>query len=749
MRRPSIKFDSSLTPQPPWAGYCFAIAVSALAWAAESGLNTIFVESPVTPFLPGFAAVIASAAWAGFGPGLVSIAAVALWCGWSFQGQQQGALGGEVIGLAIFVAAGVLLCSGCRRLRRATREIARSEDWHRKLVEISVEGVCVTDTEGLITYANPRIAEILGTGTDAVTGKRLEEFFFPTDLSIERIRFQNRRAGSKEQFDRRLCRQDGTEVWVLTCSNPVFDSQKRFTGVLSMMTDITERKSAEHALRRSEERFRGLFENVLEGVYQSTPDGRIIAANPMLLRMLGLANEAELNDVNIANDLYVDPAVRKRLLERLESDGSFQNVEYELRRRDGHVISVQENARVVRDENGALLYYEGTLADISERKRIEEQLRQSQRMEALGRLAGGVAHDFSNILTIITGYAHLALEELPPYHPARSSAEETVKAAESASGLTQQLLSLSRRRIPSETVDLNAAVSRSEEALRRVIGKHGRLIVSVAAQPIPISAEPGHLEQILFNLAVNARLTMAAADALEVKTEVVTVEASVFRNCPGAYTGVYAALSVRHTNAGAVPFDYPENRNGGLATTKSLVSRYNGFLVVDSHPDGGPILTAYLPRAENAEIGENAETTGPRKRILLVDDEPLIRELSRDMLERQGFQVFVANDASDAERMCSEGDRFDLLITDIVMPRMSGRELARRLRTSRPDLKVLFISGYSDLRVDAEDSGKGEGFLRKPYTADSRATKSGRCLRSRNFELLSNVEPAPQSCCRQ
>ena len=242
-----------------------------------------------------------------------------------------------------------------------------------------------------------------------------------------------------------------------------------------MMTDITERKRAEYALRRSEERFRNLFEGVLEGVYQSTPDGRLLAANPMLLKMLGLANEGELKDINIARDLYVDPRVRQRLLEQLDRDGSYQHVEYDLRRRDGEIITVLENSRVVRDENGSLLCYEGTLSDITPRKRIEEQLRQAQKVEALGRLAGSVAHDFNNVLTIITGFAQLALSELPPSHPARPSTEQMLDAADRAMALTKQLLLFSRRQAPAEgSLDLNHAIERSEAA------RQGGLVVSLS-----------------------------------------------------------------------------------------------------------------------------------------------------------------------------------------------------------------------------------------------------------------------------
>jgi two-component system cell cycle sensor histidine kinase/response regulator CckA len=718
----------------------------------ELWLNTLFA-APVTPFLPAFAAVIASAAWAGFGPGILSTALVTAWCAAILAGEHQHTLVGEIVRCGLFAAEGLLLSVGSGRLRRANLEVARSEDWHRRLLDTTGEGIWVTDSEGVITYTNPRIAEILGTAAGEILGHKADEFFFPADLSIERIRFENRRAGLKEQFDRRLRRTDGREAWVLACSNPISDRSGVFLGVLATMTDITERKRAEQALRRSEERFRGLFENVLEGVYQSTPDGRIIAANPMLLRMLGLASEAQLNDVNIARDLYVDSNVRKRLLERLERDGSFQNVEYQLRRFGGtrkvtgHIITVQENARVVRDEEGKVLYYEGTLTDISERKRIEELLRQAQKMEALGRLAGGIAHDFGNVLTIISGYAHLAVSELSPTHPARASAEHVVRAADSASDLTRQLLTFSRLQTVTPTpVDLNRVIGRAGEALRRALDERAgeprsELVLSTGREPAPVYADEGHVEQIVLNLAISASRALRPGALLEVKIEVVDVEASFCRHYPGSRPGPYAAISVREAgtddtseSGAAIPDASTEaGREAaagfGVGTTHAIVSQYGGFMVVDRVPNGGAVFSVYLPRVAEAETVRAADlleaARGPAQRetILLVEDEPLTRELSRDMLERQGYRVLLAADAREAERIGRQGTRFDLLIADLIMPQSSGPELARNLRSSIPDLKALFISRQDDSLTGPPETDPEYAFLQKPFSVDSLGRK--------------------------
>ncbi len=393
-------------------------------------------NQPVYPFLPALAAIIASAAFAGAGPGLTSTGILVAWAAFDLWGHGR-TPANTFLRCLILLLEGSLLSFGSAHMWNSKRMAARSEEWHKQLLETAAEGIWVLDGDGVITYANVRIAEILGTSPGDLVGRNADEFFFPADLSVERIRADNVRRGHKEQFDRRMRRSDGAEIWVLTCCNLFGADERSAPKALAMMTDITERKRAESALRRSEERFRNLFETVLEGVYQSSRDGRILAANPMLLQMLGMASEAELNNVNIAKDLYVDPGVRSRLTERLEHEGGFQNAEYELRRRDGRIITVLENARVVRDESGAVLYYEGTLTDITPRKRIEEQLRRAQKMEALGRLAGGIAHDFNNVLTVITGYSQLVLSDLDRNHPARASAEQVHEAAGQRDGIDE------------------------------------------------------------------------------------------------------------------------------------------------------------------------------------------------------------------------------------------------------------------------------------------------------------------------
>ena len=740
---PPQKFPGIKGRERTWVRFSFALATCGAAILLELFLDDL-TRDPISPFLMSFAAIIASAAWAGAGPGLVATALLVAWS--TYDLVQHGVSPANTsVRCLVFLIEGILLSLGSSRMWRSMREAASSETWHRQLVDTAAEGIWVHDEGGFITYANARMAEMLGVAVDDLIGRKVDEFFLPADLSMERIRAANLRNGRKEQFDRRLRRSDGSEMWVLTCCNlMVFDpGAGEKPGALAMMTDITERKRAEYALRRSEERFRNLFEGVLEGVYQSTPEGRILAANPMLLQMLGLANQAELNDVDIARDLYVDLHIRQRLLEQLERDGKFQNVEYELRRRDGEVITVLENARVVRDDNGAVLYYEGTLTDITPRKRIEEQLLQAQKVEALGRLAGNVAHDFNNVLTIITGFAQLALSELPPLHPAQPSTEQVLEAADRAMALTRQLLLFSRRQAPAEgSLDLNRAIEHSGAA------RQAGLVVSLSPEPTPVYARQKQIEPIIRELSDHVRRSFPSA-SIEVRTELTNLGEEFGSRCANAPPGPYAVLSIGDMSGGAKASDLfadplfaamqaGESASMGLSAAHAMVAQCGGFIVasVASRPSTPRRISSFhvfLPCAVTAGeegFGRRVESIPAGETILLVEDEPLIRELSRDMLERQGYRVILASNAKEAEQIGYSAGSFDLLITDTVMPNITGTELARRLRAAHPGLKVLYISGYADDPPERDVGGaEGAAFLQKPFSADSLGRKIRHMLR--------------------
>jgi PAS domain S-box-containing protein len=709
------------------------VAVTALSILVEFWVDRL-TDQPIYPFLPGFAAIIASAAWAGAGPGMASTILLVIWSVFDLHSTGR-TVPNIVIRCGMLFGEGLLLSLGSGRMWRVARDAARSEEWHRRLFDTASEGIWICDHSGAITWANARMASLLGTTVEDMVGTHSSDYVFMEDRAIERIRTQAIRSGSSEPFDRRLRRSDGSEVWVLASSNlltpeaaahhdAAMSSGSGLSGsVLSMMSDITERKRAEQELRRSETRFRNLFEGVLEGVYQSTPEGKILAANPMLLSMLGLESAAQLENVNIARDLYVDPTIRPRLLEQLEREGGFQNVEYELRRRDGRVITVLENARVVRDEStGAVLYYEGTLSDVTPRLRMEEQLRQAQRVEALGRLAAGIAHDFDNVLTVITGHAQLAVSELEPGHRARLHTEEVLNAAQRAAALTRQLLAFSRRKSETEVIDLEKALMEFASLPRGGRGAGAELNLYCDPECRAVYSSRAQINRILADLIAGATRAFPASALLDLAARPMEIDASFCLGLPGAQPGPYALLSALPANeyrTGSEDF-VPELWPPAL----EILAAQSGGFTSPGRPTGGPLtLCVYLPRAPRAFTHQtSAEITAGKKggeTILLVDDQLLIRELSRDLLERQGYQVTLAADEAEADRISRNSPQFDLLIADADI----GPALARRLRAGNPSLKVLLIAGYTDHPETQEMRSLDAAFLQKPFSADSLGRK--------------------------
>ena len=678
-------------------------------------------------------AVICVAVWVGPVAAWTATCLMTVWCAidltlaWGYPDLDVAAR------CAIFAVEAAVLSFFGTELFRSRRALQRSNTRQRQLLDTSAEGILVHSGAGVITYGNERMAELLAVARGTLQNRKFEEFVFPEDLTAERIRLQRRVVAHREQFDRRMRRADGTELWVLCCSNPIFDERGEFAGVLSMMTDITERKAAETALRRSEERFRGLFENVLEGVYQSTPDGRILAANPMLLKMLGLKSEAEMNDVNISKDLYVDSKVRSRLLHVLERDGSFQNVEYELRRRDGNVITVLENARVVRDPEGQVLYYEGTLTDITDRKLVEERLRQVQKNEALAGLAAGVAQDFNSIMTVITGYCELLASDANLSSSARDHAIQALKAAETAGMLTRQLMALNvTPSLEDKPLDLSRLIGEIEHSLRQSLGSDVELRFSLEDGAC-VLADRAQIEQILANLTTNSREAMPGGGLIEITTETVHVDIEFSRRNPAAEPGAYVRLAVRDTGLGVPPdlihkltdplFSMGKSRvtGLGLCTVHAIVLRHGGFVDAESTPGLGTTFSVYLPLAPVSQrtLDDVVRGARPGETILIVEGEPLARELSREMLERFGYRVIPAANMDEAEKIAATGRRLDLLIATATLGRGTGAELAIRLRARRPALKVLLISG----RTDALPLNSGAEYLRKPFSHDNLGRK--------------------------
>ena len=499
------------------------------------------------------------------------------------------------------------------------------------------------------------------------------------------------------------------------------------------------------ALRASEASYAHLVERAPVGIYRSSPAGRFLSVNAALVRILGYDSAADVLRLDMARDVYADPAERQRLLDRdTYTDREYDEVEATWKRKDGRLLSVQLSVRAVRKGAGEVEYYETFVRDVTEQRRLQQQLVQSQKMEAVGRLAGGIAHDFNNLLTVITSYSDLLLQDLGGEDPKREDVEQVRKAAEGAAALTRQLLAFSRQQVLApRVVSLSVVVQGVEKMLRRVIGEDVDLVTALDLNVGSVKADVGQLEQVLMNLAVNARDAMPTGGKLTIETANVEHDPDSAREREAAPVRRCVMLAVSDTGIGMdeatkarifEPFfttKEPGKGTGlGLATVYGIVQQSGGFIWVYSEPGHGTTFKIYLPQVE-APLEGRAVGAAPgdlprgTETILLVEDAAAVRAVTRQVLERQGYTVLeAAHGAAALQTAAGHPGPIHLLLTDVVMPVLSGRQLADQLARLRPDAKVLYASGYTDDAVVRHGVLEaGISYLQKPFTADSLARK--------------------------
>jgi two-component system cell cycle sensor histidine kinase/response regulator CckA len=507
---------------------------------------------------------------------------------------------------------------------------------------------------------------------------------------------------------------------------------------LVVVHDITQQKRNEAALKEAEQKYRHIFEKAILGIFQSTPQGRFVSVNESLARMLCYDSPADMIDTirDIELQFYVDSKRRQEFKQQLEANDVLQGFELEIYRKDRSKMWVSANVRAIR-ENGQIVCYEGSLEDISQRKLLEEQFRQSQKMEAVGRLAGGVAHDFNNAIGVITGYSELLQLRLPVGDPLHRYADEIAKAGQRAASLTRQLLAFSRKQvIQPEVLDLNTIVGEMDKMLRRLIGEDIQITFSREPRLAPIKADHGQIEQILMNLAVNARDAMPQGGKLFIQTSNVQLDETYSRQHAYVKEGRYVMLSFSDNGCGMdkptqakvfEPFfttKEPGKGTGlGLSTVYGIVKQNGGYIWVYSEPGKGATFRIYFPPAQGVEHRheEQAVPLPPpsgTETILLVEDEDPLRQLARTCLETGGYKVLAVADGKAAiDVVRNNPENIDLLLTDVIMPGMSGRELADVITKLRPGIKILFMSGYTnDLIAQYGVLEAGTQLLEKPFT---------------------------------
>jgi hypothetical protein len=518
-------------------------------------------------------------------------------------------------------------------------------------------------------------------------------------------------------------------------------------GDLRRLVPVIRRELREAADRRgrreSEAAYRALVEQAPLGIYRSTPAGRFLSANAALVRILGYTSHDEVLGLDMARDVYADPEERRRLVEQdTYTNQVYEELEATWKKQDGTRIRVQLSVRAQRDPAGKVEFYEAFVRDITNQRQLEAQLAQAQKMEAIGRLAGGVAHDFNNLLTVILSYSELLLEDLPAGSSDRDDVVQIRKAAQGAGELTRQLLAFSRQQVlQPKIVDLNAAVSGIERLLARVLREDIKLRCKLAPDTGTIRVDPGQLEQVIMNLAVNARDAMPKGGLLTIETANIDLDAAYLRAHPLAQPGPYVMLAVTDTGIGMdaatqarifEPFfttkDAGKGTGLGLATVQGIVQQSGGFIWVYSEPDHGTVFKIYLPRVdEPASQADDAPEQDARgtETVLVVEDVAEVRAVTREMLQRYGYRVLDAADGSAALQLAAGYHApIHLLLTDVVLPELNGRDLAERLTRERPAMKVLFMSGYTDDAVVRHGIlQEGIAYLQKPFTPRSLSGK--------------------------
>ncbi|HZR55433.1 MAG TPA: ATP-binding protein [Terriglobales bacterium] len=504
-------------------------------------------------------------------------------------------------------------------------------------------------------------------------------------------------------------------------------------------------RSAQEGLLRSEINFRSLVTNAPYGICRCDASGLLLSANPAMVQMLGQNSEADLIGRNVAS-LYADSQQWFTVADQLRSQQPFKELEAEWKRKDGGLKSVRLSGRAIRAEQD-LLFFELFAEDITEHRDLEQQLRQSQKMEAIGRLAGGIAHDFNNLLMVISGYCEFLLERVGTDPQLRGPAQEIANAANRATSLTRQLLAFSRKQmLAPKVIDLNEVVTENLKMLDRLIGEDIDLVMVPGADLGAVKADPGQIEQVIMNLAVNARDAMPHGGKLRIETSNFTLDETYARFHAPIQPGEYVMLTISDTGMGMdtetqthifEPFFTTKGTRGtglGLSMVYGIIKQSGGFIWVDSMQGKGTTFEICLPRvtgaveANYAEVYQRQKTdtrAGERETILLVEDEGNLRYLARQFLEQQGYMVLEAGDGDSALQLSSSHKGpIHLLLTDVVMPGMNGRDLATQVSRARPGIKVLYMSGYTENAIGHNGTlDLGIVLLQKPFTLPDLKTK--------------------------
>jgi two-component system cell cycle sensor histidine kinase/response regulator CckA len=605
------------------------------------------------------------------------------------------------------------------------------------IVESSFDAIVGKTLDGTIISWNAGAEAVYGYRAAEAVGQSVAILLPPEQRHKGNQLLDRLSRGEKiEHHETTRVRKDGQKIIVSLTLSPIHDASGKIVGASAISRDITERRRVEQDLLRSEARFASLVQDAPYGIYRVTQGGQFLQVNPALVRILGYQSEAELLARNIQTDIYAKAESREQWIDERWQDKDFRDLEASWKRKNGERIIVRLSARPVQRPGGELAYFEVFAEDITERRSLERQLLQSQKMDAIGRLAGGVAHDFNNLLGVILGQTELLQAELGSNPSVHRRAEAIEHSAGRAAELTKQLLAFSRKQfIEPRVVDTNAIVRDIEKLLRRLIGEDVEFTIHLQPDAGNIKVDPSQLEQILMNLAVNARDAMPSGGRLILETAYVELDEAYARQHFGAQAGDFVMLVVSDTGTGMdsqtmarifEPF-FTTKADGrgtglGLSTVYGIVKQNNGYIMPYSEVGQGTTFRIYFPRVRETPDLRQKPNSGRfakgTETILVVEDEAALRELARELLEANGYKVIEAERGEKAIQLVEHSQTpIDLLLTDVVMPGIGGKQLAKRLLELRPGLHVLYMSGYTDdVIYNRGVLPENTLFLPKPFT---------------------------------
>jgi PAS domain S-box-containing protein len=634
---------------------------------------------------------------------------------------------------------------------------------YRSLVEFHPDGVYSLDLVGRYRSVNPAVTRITGFGADEILGRSFEHLVVDRDVERAREEFRRAAAGEPSMAELTVRRKSGGTIAVQVTTTPIVVGGE-VVGVSGIAKDVTDRLRAEETLREARQRIDALLAASPLAIFTLDAEGTVGDWSDAAARIFGWSREEVAGRL-----LPIVPGEQRaeflELLAAVRSGRILAGVEIRRRRRDGSMVDVSLSAAPMRDAGGQVSGVLAMAADITERKLLEQQFQQAQKMEAVGRLAGGVAHDFNNLLTAIQFNCETLLDDLTLDDPHRGEVQGTLEAAQRAAALTRQLLAFSRKQIfQPKVLDINHLVTNLEPMLRRLIGEDIRVTTALAHDLGRVEADPNQIEQVILNLVLNARDAMPAGGRVTIETANAALDAGcAARHGVATPAASYVLLAVSDTGHGMdsetlarvfEPFFSTKGARGtglGLSTVYGTITQSGGVVCADSQPGLGTTFRIYLPRvdepvssdarierraaAEGSDAAEGGPAGGERpagsETILLVEDEDAVRQVVRRILVRYGYTVLAAHDGREALRLSQEhAGPIHVLVTDVVMPEMGGRELADRLLALRPSLRVLFTSGYTD--DDILRRGvllPGTAFLQKPFTVDRLVQKVREVLR--------------------